>query len=166
MTSSHQRPPYPSGSPLIESGFSGSQTEVKMARCVRSLQLMALLAPRISLRSQMQPASYESQITPLHSLERHPSLQLRRRSSRILWCTSLEAILELSRNFLHVAHTAGAGCLPPLGLLTPVVCIGISIGRVLPSTDIVARPNNWYWVVDVHFRILAAGYPHDEQVCF
>jgi hypothetical protein len=23
-----------------------------------------------------------------------------------------------------------------------------------------------YWIEDVHFRVLAEGYPHEEQVCF
>ena len=42
-------------------------------------------------------------------------------SPRILWYTGLEAILESSRNALHMPHTSGTGGLSALGLLAPVV---------------------------------------------
>jgi hypothetical protein len=50
-----------------------------------------------------------------------PLLRLAGWSSRILWYTGLEAILESSRNALHVSHTSGTSGLPTLGLLAPVV---------------------------------------------
>jgi len=59
---------------------------------------------------------------PNHSTpQMHPLFGLAGWSSRILWYTGLEAILELSWDALHVTHTSGAGGLPPLGLLAPVV---------------------------------------------
>lgn len=75
----------------------------------------------------MQSTSYKTQITPLRSIALFPLLRLCGRSSRTLWCTGLEAILEHSRDALHVAHTAGASCLPPLSLLAPVVCQGMLV---------------------------------------
>lgn len=62
-----------------------------------------------------------------------PLLRLAGWSPRILWYTGLEAILESSRNALHVAHTAGTGGLSTLGLLAPVVChpvLAMSVARV------------------------------------
>ena len=52
----------------------------------------------------------------------HPLFCLGRWSSRILWSTSLEAILEFSGNALHVSHTSSTSGLSPLSLLAPVVC--------------------------------------------
>lgn len=49
-------------------------------------------------------------------------LRLDRRPPGVLWCTGLEAVLELSWNLLHVPHASSAGRLSPLGLLSPVVC--------------------------------------------
>jgi hypothetical protein len=51
----------------------------------------------------------------------YPLLRLAGWSPRILWYTGLEAILESSRNALHVSHTSGTGGLSALGLLAPVV---------------------------------------------
>jgi len=50
-----------------------------------------------------------------------PHLFSLRRSTRILWHTGLETILESSRNTLQVSHTSGTSGLPTLGLLAPVV---------------------------------------------
>ena len=98
------------------------QSKAKVVRRRPSLQLIVLLESSFSLRSQMQSTIYETQTTPLNSTDRFPLLRLCGRSSRTLWCTSLEAILEHSRHALHVTHTASASCLPPLSLLAPVVC--------------------------------------------
>jgi hypothetical protein len=51
----------------------------------------------------------------------HPLFGLDGWSPRSLWYTGLEAILELSWDTLHVAHTSGTSGLSPLGLLAPVV---------------------------------------------
>ena len=51
----------------------------------------------------------------------HPLFGLGGWSLRVLRCTGLEAILELSGNALHVSHTSSTGSLSPLSLLAPVV---------------------------------------------
>jgi hypothetical protein len=94
----------------------------------------------------------------------HPLFGLGRWSSCILGGTGLEAILEFSGNALHVSHTSSTSSLSPLSLLAPVVCIlalatSFKKSRAIDySMEPVER--------NVHCRILAAGYPHDEQVCF
>ena len=85
-------------------------------------------------------------------------------SSRARWYTSLEAVLDLAGDGLEVTHASGAGGLPSLGLLGPVVCATVSLHFSMP---VAIRSGIASGVqVDVHPLTLAAGYPHDEQVCF
>jgi len=47
----------------------------------------------------------------------------------VLGLAVLEAVLEAPRDVLEVAHAAGAGGLPALGLLTPVELAGLGSGE-------------------------------------
>lgn len=58
-------------------------------------------------------------------------------SPRVLWYTILEAVLETSWDFLQVAHAASAGGLPPLGLLTPVVCSNVRSGSSRGASTVI-----------------------------
>lgn len=73
------------------------------------------------------------------------------------WRTRSETVGEPAGDGLEVSHAAGTGGLPSLGLLAPVDC-----GRVNSSSTqyLSISPEN------VHLRVLAAGYPQEEQVCF
>lgn len=77
-----------------------------------------------------------------------------------VWLSDLESIAEATSDGLEVPHASGTGGLPPLSLLAPVDCGHVNSMPVcdLQNADR-AREN-------VHFRTLAAGYPHEEQVCF
>jgi len=66
-----------------------------------------------------------------------------------------ESVGEAAGDGLHVAHAAGTGGLPSLGLLAPVDCFVLFPYSLCPSRGL-----------NIHWRILAAGYPHEEQVCF
>jgi len=57
-------------------------------------------------------------------------------SPSILWCTSLESILESSCNTLQVARTSGTGGLSPLRLLAPVVYGSVSL--TFPKSRVIA----------------------------
>jgi hypothetical protein len=91
-------------------------------------------------------------------------------SPRALRCATLEAIREFPCNVLQGSHPASARSLSPLCLLAPFVCNKIAVSvRILEILEIsfLGRYNPGRNIgCDVHFRILAAGYPHDEQVCF
>lgn len=68
----------------------------------------------------------------------------------------METVGEAAGDGLEVPHAAGTGGLPALGLLAPVDCHGVNSSPILyPSMP-----------EDIHLRVLAAGYPHEEQVCF
>lgn len=90
-------------------------------------------------------------------------------SSRVLWCTSLEAVGEFAGDGLEVTHASGTGGLPPLCLLTPVVYSVHVSPCSCPSSSTSSLDRRIHcgrFGDNVHFRVLAAGYPHDAQVCF
>jgi hypothetical protein len=69
---------------------------------------------------------------PIHSTpQMHPLFGLAW-SPRILWYTSLEAILESAWNTLHVAHASSTSSLSPLCLLAPVVCKS-ALAKISPN---------------------------------
>lgn len=103
----------------------------------------------------------------------------------------LEAVLEAPGDGGQGAHAAGAGGLSALGLLGPVVCCALHVSiqslyvcawagplRHPPSfvvdSSLEGSASSGWWVgwgglgsfVHVHFRVLAAGYPQEAQVCF
>jgi hypothetical protein len=71
--------------------------------------------------------------------------------------TSAETVGELAGDSLEVSHASGTGGLPSLGLLAPVDYDLVNSSFVDYSAML---------AVDIHLRVLAAGYPHEEQVCF
>lgn len=86
-------------------------------------------------------------------------------SSRILWYASLEAVLEFTWDTLHVAHTSSTSGLSPLCLLAPVVC-AVLAGIFPIAFALRSNLRRKSFGADVHCLILAAGYPHEEHVCF
>ena len=68
-----------------------------------------------------------------------------------------ETVGEAAGDVLEMSHAAGAGGLPALGLLSPVDYI--TVNRC-------SREGGRRASQDIHLRVLAAGYPHEEQVCF
>lgn len=99
----------------------------------------------------------------------HHLFGLNSRSPRVFWYTGLEAVLELSWHLLQVTHTSSAGSLSPLGLLAPVDCntMLVQILKYLPSRVPMQGSRETVLIGgNVHFRVLAAGYPHEAQVCF
>lgn len=96
-------------------------------------------------------------------------------SAGTLGSTLLESVVESAVDIAEVLHAAGTGGSATESLLAPVDCRK-SIRKHLSS---LYRPANGIVQYGasgdhhsegrrfhVHFRILADGYPHEEQVCF
>src|SRR5271163_4000801 len=91
------------------------------------------------------------------------------RSSCSLWCTDLETIREFACNMLQVPHSSSACGLSSLCLLTPFVCRIILVSEISLSPPTASLAEFVVVVIvgcNVHFLVLAAGYPHEAQVCF
>jgi hypothetical protein len=73
----------------------------------------------VALKTQEQTVASSQFINQLRKCI--PLLGLGCWTPRILWCTSLEAVLESARDTLQVTHATGTSCLSPLSLLAPVV---------------------------------------------
>lgn len=131
------------------------------------LQLMAFASSSFICRGITQAGTYRSPITPSTIPSCHnvtPLLGLGRWAPRVLWNTGLEAVLELAGNGLEVTHASGSSGLPSLGLLGPVVCSIVSLctwNGIMALLKAMSNDSMY-----AHPLIFAAGYPHDEQVCF
>ena len=68
------------------------------------------------------------------------------RTPRALWCALLETVLEFARDELQRPHAAGTGCLSPLGLLSPVVCMVVLVSY-FSSRNHLDRYGEWDIVV-------------------
>jgi hypothetical protein len=85
------------------------------------------------------------------------------RTSGILGNTGAESVLEEAGDFLEVSHAASSDGLSSLGLLAPVVCVHHCQSRTINQNSCSEGRESFG---HVHFRVLAAGYPQEEQVCF
>jgi hypothetical protein len=102
---------HPVTSQPVHTAIGVSEIALQFVRiCYRSR------SPQDIINNLVQP--FRSQSTP----KMHFPLFSLAWSTRILWYTGLEAVGELSSDGLEVTHASGAGGLPPLGLLAPVVC--------------------------------------------